>query len=266
MGRFVVTSKDISSDVDAIEDLREYLVAWLISVAHHYKCSQETLYHTIDILDRCLLKAKFKAEHLELLGITSFLLATKLDEYFPADIHDLCRLTEGTATPIKVLAMEHKILETVNFETYGTEPMTFIRRYLKAAHVWQNSNNVAYELSIFFMDAMVLKLWEDPDDARTAKKAAVAVFTALVISYINDTTSVEAIWTPNMNFYVWPNYQDLVPMSKSMLQVLKQIMKDSKNEFSLTTKYKSVSRHSGLLHKLSYSPIVAAESFIFKTL
>ena len=47
--RFVVTSSDVDAD---IHDRRELLVDWLISVAHHYKSSQETLYHTVDILDR----------------------------------------------------------------------------------------------------------------------------------------------------------------------------------------------------------------------
>jgi hypothetical protein len=261
--RFVVTSKDISSDVDAkIEDRREHLVDWLISVAHHYKSSQETLYHAIDILDRCLSKAKFKTEHLQLLGITSFLLATKLDEYHPGEINELCRLTENSVTPIKILVMEHKILETINFETYGTEPMTFIRRYLTAA-LYANSTDV-YELSILFMDAMALRLWEDVEDACTAKKAAVAVFTALVIRNVDldDSNAVQKIWTPNMIYYVWPNYHDLIPMSRCMLKVLKTIMKDSNNEFALTTKYKSFSRHFGLLHTWSYQRVIDTEAFI----
>jgi len=258
--RFVVTSSDVDA---AFHDRRELLVDWLISVAHHYKSSQETLYHTVDILDRCLSMAKFKAEHLQLLGITSFLLATKLDEYHPAEINELCRLTENSATPIKILAMEQKILETINFEAYGTEPMTFIRRYLKAAQFLQNST-VTYELSILFMDAMVSKLWKDAEDASTAKKAAVAVFTALLIRYVDldDSNAVEKIWTPNMIYYVWPNYQDLVPMSRGMLRVLASIMEDSKNEYGLTIKYKSVSRHSGLLQKLSYERVIDVQAFI----
>jgi len=189
------------------------------------------------------------------------LLATKLDEYHPADISDLCRLTEDSVTPTKVVAMEWKILETINFETYGTEPMTFIRRYLKAA-LYANSTDI-YELSILFMDAMVLRLWEDAE-ACTAKKAAVAVFTSLAINNFDpkDSSAIEKIWTPNMTYYAWPNYQDLIPMSRCMLKVLKTIMKDSNNEFALTTKYKSFSRHSGLLHTLSYQRVIDTEAFI----
>ena len=68
--------------------------------------------------------------------------------------------------------MEQKILETINFEVYGIEPMTFIRRYLKAAQLGQNM--MIYELSILFMDAMVLRLWADVKDASTAKKESIS--------------------------------------------------------------------------------------------
>ena len=61
-----------------LRDSREHLVDWLISVAHHYRCSQETVCHTINILDRCLAKEDFKKKYLQLLGITAFLIATKV--------------------------------------------------------------------------------------------------------------------------------------------------------------------------------------------
>ena len=74
--------------------------------------------------------------------------------------------------PLKIRTMEQKILETINFEVYGIEPMTFIRRYLKAAQLGQNM--MIYELSILFMDAMVLRLWADVKDASTAKKESIS--------------------------------------------------------------------------------------------
>ena len=51
---FVLTSKDILSYADAkIEDGRdEHLHSRLITVAHHYKYSQEILYTTFDVLNR----------------------------------------------------------------------------------------------------------------------------------------------------------------------------------------------------------------------
>jgi len=266
--KYIVTSDDIiSKDDPKIEERREHLVDWLISVCHYFKCSQETVYHTVDIVDRCLSKAKFKTEYLQLMGVTSFFLATKLDEYHPAEIADLGRLTDDSYSALKIRTMEQKILQTIEFEVYGIEPMTFIRRYLKAAQLGQNM--MVYELSILFMDAMVLRLWADTKDASTPKKAAVAVFTAIILNSIDledSKTSLEKLWTPNMIYYVWSDYHDLIAMSLSMLKALTKILSDSEDAFAMTIKYKSVSRHSGLLHKLSYRRVTDVEKFIEKLL
>ena len=98
----------------------------------------------------------------------------------------------------------------------------------------------------------------------TFLKAAVAVFTALVLTDAEEL-EVEKIWTPNMKHYVWKNYRDLIPMSKCMLNILKTILRDSQNDFALTAKYKSVSRHGGLLQKLNPDWVDDVEKFI-KTL
>ena len=67
-------------------------------------CVPRIKFHTLkNHIDRCLAKTKFKPEHLQLLGVASFLIATKLDEYHPANINDLCRLTENSVTQDKVV-------------------------------------------------------------------------------------------------------------------------------------------------------------------
>ena len=91
-----------------------------------------------------------------------------------------------------------------------------------------------------------------------------AVFTALMLTRfdVDFDRIIENVWTPNMIHYVWPNYRDLLPMSRCMLKILTSLMTDSKNDFALTAKYKSVSRHAGLLPKLSIDYVIDVESFI----
>ena len=60
---------------------RRNLLKWLISVGHHFKCSQETFYHTVDILDRSLSRKNFRPDSLQLLGITSYWIASKVYIY-----------------------------------------------------------------------------------------------------------------------------------------------------------------------------------------
>ena len=70
----------------------------------------------MDILDRTLAAKAYKPEFLQLVGVASFLIASKLEEYFPADIEKLCHLTEDSYTPGEVIAMEVKILSMLDFK------------------------------------------------------------------------------------------------------------------------------------------------------
>lgn len=70
--------KVVTLNTNKIEARREHLADWLIAVSHSFNCSQQTLYHTIDILDRVLERVSVNKNDLQLLGITAFLLATKV--------------------------------------------------------------------------------------------------------------------------------------------------------------------------------------------
>ena len=176
----------------------------------------------------------------------------QLDEYYPADIVKLCHLTEDTATPQQVRQMELHILELLNLELYGVDPMTFVHRFLKAA--FKSKNFGVYELSILFMDAMVqkLELWNES----CSKKAAICVLASLLV-FDKESKSLDEIWTPNLKYYAWDDAKSLLPTSIFMLNTLIRVLKDatSTREFSISIKYSSVSRHRGFLSTLSVSQV-----------
>ena len=184
-----------------------------------------------------------------LLGITAFLIATKMDEYYSADIDKLCHLTQDSFSPQDVRSMELRILRLVDFQVYGTEPMTFIHRFLMAAD--RTNDVMALHLSTLCMDALMplMKLWSE----KTQLKAAASVFTALLLLKFKDEDNAndpdfEEIWTPNLRYYAWHDHHELFPMSHYVLTMLKRILLDKNDKaYALTTKYLSQSRHHGLL-------------------
>ncbi len=64
------TQKDINPS------MRSILVDWLVEVAEEYKLASETLYLTINYLDRFLSKHLIMRGNLQLLGIVSMLIAS----------------------------------------------------------------------------------------------------------------------------------------------------------------------------------------------
>ncbi len=117
------------SSLSWCESNRALLHIWVLSVAHYLKCSQETLYHGIDLADRCFAKKRFHRDKIQLVGTTCLLIASKLEEYYPADIDTLVKLTDRSYTAKEITNMELEILSLVDFVIYGKEPMAFLNRY-----------------------------------------------------------------------------------------------------------------------------------------
>ena len=57
-------------------------------------------------------------DKLQLVGITSMLVASKLEEYYPADIKKLLHLTEDSYSSREVLEMELVLVEVLEFQVY----------------------------------------------------------------------------------------------------------------------------------------------------
>ena len=96
--------------------MRSILVDWMIQVQHHLLLSQETLYLAVGILDNVLHRRDVDPDNLQLLGITSLLIASKLEEYYPAEIMKLLHLTENSYNRFQVLQMERTILRVMEFQ------------------------------------------------------------------------------------------------------------------------------------------------------
>lgn len=183
------------------------------------------------------------------------MISLQLDEYYPADLEKLCAVSEDSIAPKAIRAMELQILALLNWETYHPDPMLYINRYLIAAG--QRQNTITYELTIMTLDAMAVNtaLWEKSMPI----KASICVLSALLVTD-EKQLSVEELWSPNLKYYT--GIDDLMKEHSEtvelMLRTIGKILKDTDREFSLTAKYTSQSRHSGLLKKLTYNQVTRA--------
>lgn len=227
------------------ERSRGLLVDWLIEVAHHMRTCQETLYHTVGIMDRATARWRFDYKQLQLLGIASFLIATKQEEYYAADLEELVRLTDKSYTIKEVIQCEAHLLQLLSFDVNGSDPMLFIRRYTRAA--FRDNDNYFYELCIFFVDSLMnnAEVWAEP----TSKQAAAAVFSALHVLVDKEVWCVD-VWTPTLVYYSGFEAKKLMTLASQMLKILLQVQQNDIKNMSvsgLKIKYTSKSRHRNLL-------------------
>lgn len=77
---YMCTQPDINTK------MRSILVDWLIEVHHKFELMPETLYLTINIVDRFLSMKVVSRRELQLVGISSMLLASKYEEIWSPEV------------------------------------------------------------------------------------------------------------------------------------------------------------------------------------
>lgn len=80
------------------ERMRAILVDWLVEVHLKFKLVPETLYLTINLIDRYLELQEVSRPKLQLVGVTCLLIASKYEEIYPPELRDLVYICDRAYT------------------------------------------------------------------------------------------------------------------------------------------------------------------------
>jgi G2/mitotic-specific cyclin-B, other len=86
--------------------MRAILIDWLIEVHLKFKLLPETLFLTINLIDRFLEKAVIQRTKLQLVGVTSMLIASKYEEIYAPEVRDFVYITDKAYSKEEILKME----------------------------------------------------------------------------------------------------------------------------------------------------------------
>ncbi|CAL9161855.1 unnamed protein product, partial [Musa hybrid cultivar] len=123
----------MSHQFDISEKMRAILIDWLIEVHYKFELMEETLFLTVNIIDRFLARQTVVRKKLQLVGVTAMLLACKYEEVSVPVVEDLVLISDRAYTRDEILDMERLILNTLQFNMSVPTPYVFMRRFLKAA-------------------------------------------------------------------------------------------------------------------------------------
>jgi cyclin B len=114
--------------------MRAILVDWLIEVHFKFKLLPETLFLTINLIDRYLDKAPVHRTKLQLVGAASMLIASKYEEIYAPEVKDFVFITDKAYTKEEILKMEYSILSLLNFNVCTPSAYRFLERFSKVAN------------------------------------------------------------------------------------------------------------------------------------
>ncbi|CAH2067559.1 unnamed protein product [Thlaspi arvense] len=186
-------------DSDAEEEEEE-------SVHYKFELMEETLYLTINLIDRFLAVHHHVArKKLQLVGVTAMLLACKYEEVSVPVVDDLILISDKAYTRREVLDMEKLMANTLQFNFCLPTPYVFMRRFLKAAQ-----SDKKLELLSFFIIELCLVEYEMLQYT-PSQLAASAIYTA------QSTLKGFEDWSKTCEFYTGYTEEKLMDCSRKMV-------------------------------------------------
>lgn len=237
--------------------MRMILVDWLTQVQHHLKLTQESLYLCVNILDAVLLERDVDPDKLQLVGVTSLLMATKLEEYYPAEVGKLLHLTENSYSRKDVLMMERVVLQVLKFQCYIPTAQVFLLRYTRAA--LRSNDEQFYETCCFIIDSQLV-LPTHPC-FRASETAAAATLLSLLLYHLafnggQEVPEAQLIWTKSLEHFSGFKIGEILEPATIMVDQMIAACNEDYKYRGAVKKYQSQSQHK----KLAYQDHVQEEN------
>ncbi|KAL2317831.1 hypothetical protein Fmac_031707 [Flemingia macrophylla] len=121
----------IQKDINV--SMRAILIDWLVEVAEEYRLVPDTLYLTMNYIDRYLSGNAMNSQRLQLLGVSCMMIASKYEEICAPQVEEFCYITDNTYLKEEVLQMESAVLNYLKFELTAPTIKCFLRRFVRAA-------------------------------------------------------------------------------------------------------------------------------------
>ncbi|KAL9260287.1 G2/mitotic-specific cyclin-1-like protein [Drosera capensis] len=135
------------SQPDINEKMRAILVDWLVEVHNKFELMPESLYLTVNLVDRFLAATVVPRRELQLAGISAMLIACKYEEIWAPEVNDLVCISDRVYTNEQILRMEKTILGYLEWELTVPTCYVFLVRYIKASIPDYEMENLVYYLA-----------------------------------------------------------------------------------------------------------------------
>lgn len=122
----------MDSQPDLNAKMRAILVDWLVEVHMKYHLRPETLFLTVNIIDRYASLKTVARKKFQLLGVVAMFIAAKFEEIDPPRAHEFSYITDHTYSKREILEFEAVVLATLDFQIAVPTPAHFLDRWQRA--------------------------------------------------------------------------------------------------------------------------------------
>ncbi|KAK5145900.1 hypothetical protein LTR04_001188 [Oleoguttula sp. CCFEE 6159] len=143
----------MSNQAEIQWSMRSVLMDWLVQVHHRFTLLPETLFLSVNYIDRFLSCKVVSLGKLQLVGATAIFVAAKYEEINCPSVQEIVYMVDNGYTVDEILKAERFMLSMLQFELGWPGPMSFLRRISKADDYDLETRTLAkYFLEITIMD------------------------------------------------------------------------------------------------------------------
>ncbi|CAG9581306.1 unnamed protein product [Danaus chrysippus] len=191
--KYPIESDHLKNQTVITGKMRATLIDWLVEVQRQFSLVLETFHLTVGIIDRYLQAVpNVQRNQLQLVGVTAMFIASKYEEIYAPDVGDFVYVTDNAYTKSDVFQCERDIMSKLGFCLARPIPLSFLRRFVKAAHGTSKNHHLAK----YFVDLSLIEY--SMAHYRPSELAAAALCLSL---YLLSTKKLTDVWTPTLSYY-----------------------------------------------------------------
>lgn len=206
------------------ETHRLKLVEWIIEIHNYLNLLPETLYLTVNIIDRYLSAVEVKSSLLQLIGVSAMFIASKYEEIYAPELRDFEFVTKEKCNKKSILGMEYEILKKLQFNVLIVSPLLIFNRLFFIASMSKeelksNEMNQIYHFSNFIMELCLLEY------AMLKYSPSVIAASALFVS--RKIFKVKPSWPQNLSNIPSICFDTVLDCSKEIYNLMKKERKST---------------------------------------
>ena len=207
----------ISTQTDIKETMRCILIDWIISLQNQVFMKKNTLFLTINLIDRYLSKKSIHRTKFQLLGVTSLFIACKYEEIYTKNINQFVELTARAFDKNEILEMEKTIIDLVDFNL----DLPLSDDFFDLLSTVFKFNKKEYNFGCFLLEAFLLDI-----TCCEYKQSQIALATCFIVLGSRQINRINPIEGNNfvkyyceeykINFDIWKDYDIIVNCAKKI--------------------------------------------------
>jgi len=235
-GKYLAPPTFMSQQTDINEKMRAILIDWLIEVHLKFKLVPETMYVTVNLIDRFLSKKSIQRNKLQLVGVTAMFIASKYEEIYAPEVRDFVYISDKAYSREEILKMEATMLGALNFNVTAPSAYSFLKRFVKVAGWLQSEENREERLCMYLVELTM-------QEYRMLKYLPSVIAASAVC--LAQKMLRSGSWNSVMQHHTCYPEATLLPCVKDMNAILKSA---PKNSLTAVRKKYSQDKYAGVAH------------------